>query len=307
MKINDYAFGNFLYELRTEKGLSQAQLGSLLGVTNKAVSKWENGSAKPSTKLLAPMAQILGVTVEELFAARRLPKEDQTIRALLVAQRKRYAQRSSVALAALIILPLLLVAFICIVMGFGMPDDVLGPLGAMGFILGFTVALVSYFIYRSNFKRLPDLNPPSDPSTEAKAGKWLTACVWMFLLILCLLPLVYFSLAERFYDLFPANVFLAVGGVVLLLLLGVIIYLIRIMRLLRLGVFGQSPARRASVPWAAHPLWWRILWVVVTVTTPGVVAIQITGLFHGWLWARWISVMIYFPCVLLLVFKDRRQ
>ena len=41
--MNDYAFGNFLFDLRTEKGFSQAQLGEMLGVTNKAVSKWENG------------------------------------------------------------------------------------------------------------------------------------------------------------------------------------------------------------------------------------------------------------------------
>ena len=90
--MNDYTFGNFLCSLRTEKGLSQAQLGEMLGVTNKAVSKWENGSAKPNTNLLSRLAEILGVTVEELFASKRIEKnsELENIKAKLLYQKKKY-------------------------------------------------------------------------------------------------------------------------------------------------------------------------------------------------------------------------
>ncbi|MBQ8351957.1 MAG: helix-turn-helix transcriptional regulator [Clostridia bacterium] len=65
--MNNYQFGNFLYEKRTAKGLSQAELAAMLGVTNKAVSKWENGSAYPSTKLVYPLARALDVSIEELY------------------------------------------------------------------------------------------------------------------------------------------------------------------------------------------------------------------------------------------------
>ncbi|MBQ8753130.1 MAG: helix-turn-helix transcriptional regulator, partial [Clostridia bacterium] len=47
--MNDYDFGERLYRLRREKGLTQAELGALLGVSSKAVSKWENGVAYPRT------------------------------------------------------------------------------------------------------------------------------------------------------------------------------------------------------------------------------------------------------------------
>ena len=67
--------GQRIAELRKQQNLSQESLGELLGVTNKAVSKWENGSAKPNTALIPKIAEILGVTVEELFACKRLEKD----------------------------------------------------------------------------------------------------------------------------------------------------------------------------------------------------------------------------------------
>lgn len=65
--MNNYEFGNYLCLRRQQKNLSQAELAALLGVTNKAVSKWENGAAYPSTELMLPLAQALGVTIEELY------------------------------------------------------------------------------------------------------------------------------------------------------------------------------------------------------------------------------------------------
>lgn len=72
--MND--FGEFLYTLRKEKGLTQSQLASLLGVTNKAVSKWETGEAMPETSLLLPLSKILGVTVDELLNGKRSSEND---------------------------------------------------------------------------------------------------------------------------------------------------------------------------------------------------------------------------------------
>ena len=150
--MNDFAFGNFLTELRIEKGLSQAELGSMLGVTNKAVSKWENGTAKPNTKLIPALAKALDVSVEELFAAKRIEQDEEAelVKKFLGKQKKRLAILSSFYGALLLILPPLLVEFIYIVMGFGIPDDIVGPLGAVSFIFLFIISGVSFFIYSSN-------------------------------------------------------------------------------------------------------------------------------------------------------------
>ena len=102
--VKDYAFGNFLAELRAEKGLSQSELGEMLGVTNKAVSKWENGTAKPNTKLIPELAKVLGVSVEELFAAKRIEKDDEAekVKSYLCAQKKKFAYLYSAFLSVLL-------------------------------------------------------------------------------------------------------------------------------------------------------------------------------------------------------------
>ena len=65
--MNDYKFGNFIFELRKRNGISQTELAELLGVTNKAVSKWENGRAKPKTEILQKMAAYFKLPIEELL------------------------------------------------------------------------------------------------------------------------------------------------------------------------------------------------------------------------------------------------
>lgn len=66
--MNDYAFGNKIYKLRTGLNLSQTELAEMLGVTNKAVSKWENGKAKPTTDTLRKLAALFHIDVGEMLS-----------------------------------------------------------------------------------------------------------------------------------------------------------------------------------------------------------------------------------------------
>lgn len=68
-------FGELLYSLRKESGMTQAELAQKLGVTNKAVSKWETGEAMPEAALLLPIARIFDVSVDELLNGRRADKQ----------------------------------------------------------------------------------------------------------------------------------------------------------------------------------------------------------------------------------------
>lgn len=86
MKKN--TFGDFLRIRRQQCGLSQYQLGMLLKVSDKAVSKWENNLARPKSQLLYQLSVILGVTVDELLTGGEHP--DCKGKSCLTKERHKY-------------------------------------------------------------------------------------------------------------------------------------------------------------------------------------------------------------------------
>ena len=68
--MNSYVTGNMIKRLREDKKLTQTQLAEKIGVSGKAVSKWETGRGYPDITLVEPLASALGVSVIELFAGR---------------------------------------------------------------------------------------------------------------------------------------------------------------------------------------------------------------------------------------------
>ena len=70
--------GENIYRLRTEKNLSQGNLADALEVSRQSVSKWENNSAVPELDKLVKMAQLFGVSLDELVTGNTAstPKSD---------------------------------------------------------------------------------------------------------------------------------------------------------------------------------------------------------------------------------------
>ena len=68
--MNDYAFGNFLYTLRTEKQLSQTQLAELVDIHRTYVSSIELGKVSVSFDILFRLAEALEIPVSKLFEFR---------------------------------------------------------------------------------------------------------------------------------------------------------------------------------------------------------------------------------------------
>ena len=59
--MDQQKIGQFLRECRKEKGITQEQLAEMLGVTNRSVSRWENGSNLPDLDILIEMADYYDV------------------------------------------------------------------------------------------------------------------------------------------------------------------------------------------------------------------------------------------------------
>lgn len=69
--MNQLKVGAFLRELRSEKSETQAQIAEMLGVSNRSVSRWENGTTMPDFDLLIELAAHYGVEVGEILDGER--------------------------------------------------------------------------------------------------------------------------------------------------------------------------------------------------------------------------------------------
>ena len=65
--MNIYVTGATIRQLREGRNMTQSDLADLIGVSSKAISKWETGKGLPDISLLQPLAQALGISVIELM------------------------------------------------------------------------------------------------------------------------------------------------------------------------------------------------------------------------------------------------
>ena len=70
--------GDLIVEKRKERGLTQAELGAMLGISGKAVSKWERGLSKPCDEHLERLVALLGLPVDSPITAERIEKAPQS-------------------------------------------------------------------------------------------------------------------------------------------------------------------------------------------------------------------------------------
>jgi DNA-binding XRE family transcriptional regulator/desulfoferrodoxin (superoxide reductase-like protein) len=68
--MNQYVTGAVIKELREKKQLTQAELAAQLHVSDKTISKWENGKGYPDISLLEPLAAVFGISVAEILSGK---------------------------------------------------------------------------------------------------------------------------------------------------------------------------------------------------------------------------------------------
>ncbi len=100
-------FGSTLAALRKEKGMTQLELAQSMGVTDKAVSKWERNLSFPDVASLPRLAEQLGVSVDELLEAKTSAQEESArskVRPLIELVLKAVALAMGVGVTALSIM-----------------------------------------------------------------------------------------------------------------------------------------------------------------------------------------------------------
>ena len=79
--MNENKIGSFIQLSRKEKGMTQKDLADQIGVSDKTISKWENGNSVPDTEILTSLCQSLDISVNELLSGEKLPVETYPQRA----------------------------------------------------------------------------------------------------------------------------------------------------------------------------------------------------------------------------------
>ena len=74
--MNQEKIGRLRAECRKDKKITQVELADKLGVTDKSVSKWENGKCLPDVSLYKDLCNILGITLNEFFSGEKIKEEN---------------------------------------------------------------------------------------------------------------------------------------------------------------------------------------------------------------------------------------
>ena len=78
--MNQEKIGKFICELRKEKELTQKELADRLNITDRAVSKWENGRGMPDLSLIKPLCDELDISINELLSGEKLNKKEYNLK-----------------------------------------------------------------------------------------------------------------------------------------------------------------------------------------------------------------------------------
>ena len=170
-----------LIRLRTEKNMTQAELGARLNYSDKTISKWERGEAIPDAYVLTQLAELFGVSVDFLLSSHdkwEKPRENEI-------EEVRYSVGHIIALAVIGVLTAYLIAFVTMWL--------LGIVEWRLFLFALSSSILVYMILICVFKRTRQLQ------------------VVIMLFVASLLVIVYFflpkaSLWQLFLILVPAEV-----------------------------------------------------------------------------------------------------
>jgi len=130
-----------IIKLRTEKGMTQAELGAKLNYSDKTISKWERGEAIPDAYVLTQMAELFGVSVDFILSSHdkwEKPKENEV-------EEVRYSVEHIIAIAVIGTLTAFLIAFVTL----WLMDIVEWRL----FLFALSAAILVYMILICVFKR----------------------------------------------------------------------------------------------------------------------------------------------------------
>ena len=116
--MDQVKIGKFISEKRKEAGLTQAQLAEKLGITDRAVSKWETGRSLPDAAIMMDLCAVLKITVNDLLSGEEVSMEnynEKTAKVLIeMVRQKEEADKRLLAVEIVIGIVSTLVLFVSV-------------------------------------------------------------------------------------------------------------------------------------------------------------------------------------------------
>ena len=144
--MDQVKIGKFISQCRKERNLTQAQVAGKLAITDRAVSKWENGRSLPDSSIMLELCEILGISVNELLSGERINMEnyEQKVNENLVKMQKQYEAINKAARAGFILTIILLLIYNTVnVIKYGVAEAIDMP----AFIIMTSVTAIWMIIY----------------------------------------------------------------------------------------------------------------------------------------------------------------
>lgn len=94
--MDQIKIGKFIASCRKEQGMTQAVLAEQLGISDRAVSKWETGKSIPDSGIMLELCELLKINVNELLSGERIMAEayDKRAEENLLAMRREVEERT---------------------------------------------------------------------------------------------------------------------------------------------------------------------------------------------------------------------
>ena len=142
--MDQIKIGRFIAECRKKENLTQLQLAEKLGITDKAISKWERGIAMPDSSIMLELCDILCISVNELLSGEKINMENnhQKNEQLLLDMAKEAERKNkTIWMSMWVIMIVCLIAFLAgtFIVAFLIPKGVWQAVAMIGICIVFLI------------------------------------------------------------------------------------------------------------------------------------------------------------------------
>lgn len=145
--MDQIKIGKFIASCRKEQGMTQAALAQELGISDRAVSKWETGKSMPDSGIMLELCELLKINVNELLSGEKIMTEayNKKVEENLLAMKQEVEEKNRQLLRTeyLIVLPTVLLGFVLIIAA----SLVEMPSVWRGTLIFFSVAMIVVFAF----------------------------------------------------------------------------------------------------------------------------------------------------------------